>query len=348
MVSVARRMAFLSPSFVSVFFFILLSIGASASLVGAVDFPSPTTFDSHIARHHHSLVLIGLKKGCPKCNILLSELQRVRIAAAARNSNLLSLVAIDVREHKANVRDFDVTQVPTLLWFSRAGGGSARAANEALQTGRGIIRQQRINSRGLPYPELFSGHDLTAEGISAFLNDKLGPGKTSVLTNSAGGNVPEPGGSVDAAAGGEFVGVLLDDRTFYATVFNPDTFSLVLFCNGWNEECKALRSTYARVSHTFAADPRVTVAAVDIDAHQELAMNCGVVGVPTMQYVERLIVFKFLCALFALPVGTRRRSCLRLLHRLFERLRWFAARGQVLPPRHRRQGATRLYPWLKT
>lgn len=357
-------MPFRSSSFAFAFFVVLLSISASDLSVAAVEFPSPTAFDSHIARHHHSLVLIGLEKGCPKCNILLSELQRVQIAAAARNSNLLSLVAVDVRQHKANVRDFDVTQVPTLLWFSRAGGGRARAANEALQTGRGIIRQQRIDARGLPYPEPFSGFDLTAEGISAFLNDKLGPGKTSVLADPpAGGDYvpPEPGASVGAAPppppppGGEFVGVVLDDRTFYATVLNPDTFSLVLFCNGWNEECKAFRSTYAHVSHTFAADPRVTVAAVDVDAHQELAMNCGVIGVPTMQCVKRLLLFclqvHLICLLVVLrQPQKRRRTLFALAHHFFERLRLFATfkRGQILPARHRRQGTTRVYSWLET
>ena len=55
-----------------------------------VQFPSPPELDNVIARHHHALVLVGLEKGCPKCNILLSELERVRL----RGVGGLSLIHI--------------------------------------------------------------------------------------------------------------------------------------------------------------------------------------------------------------------------------------------------------------
>jgi hypothetical protein len=221
-----------------------------------VEFPSSGEFDAHVGRYHHALVLVGLSKGCAKCNILLGELERVRLLRGA--ADLVAIVAVDAREHKRGLRDFEVTEVPTLLWFSRAGGANARAANMALQTGTGVVRRQRVRARGLPDPEPFSGHPLTAAGIAAFLNEKLGPGKATVgaavaLTGGGGGGAAAAAASAAAAAAAaegagtvEFVGVVLDDRTFQATVGNPDTFTLVLFCNSWHAECKAFRETCVR------------------------------------------------------------------------------------------------------
>ena len=233
---------------------------------GAVEFPSPADFDSYVVRHHHSLVLVGLETGCEKCNILLSELERVQLrdpqqGTGSRSgssggndvtSGFLSLVAVDARKHKANIRDFDVSQVPTLLWFSRTGGGDVRARNAQLESGRGILKRQRIVARGIPVPEPFGGgYEITAEGISAFLNDKLGPGKTFVHRRMP---AARPSLNADRVADGaveddgDFVGMILDARTFYATVLNPETFVLVLFCNSWHTDCKDFRSTYVFVS----------------------------------------------------------------------------------------------------
>ena len=218
----------------------------------AVVFPQPGEFDSHLRRFHHGLVLVGLEKKCDKCTIVLSELERIELrdvqsgGASSQPTDLLTLVAVDAREHKHNIRDFEVTQVPQLLWFSSSGGAAARVANLAARMGRGVIRRQRLQERGLPVPEPFPGTDFSAASISDFLNARLGPNKTFVRpknrrTLALDDTKTDP--STAAIRSLEFVGMTLNDRTFYPTVHNPDTFSLVLFCNSWNQECKDFRDT---------------------------------------------------------------------------------------------------------
>jgi hypothetical protein len=305
----------------------LLSL-APCVVLAAVDFPSASELDAHLRRHQHTLLLVGLEKGCPKCTLLLEELELVQVrsdlgraapgrsdaggrgaaASAAADSpvvaeRFLSLTTVDVKQHKANLFDFEVTEVPTLLWMSRAGGvgiGAAAAAAVVGPSHRGVLRRQRLQRRGLPEPQPFRGYELTAEGMVAFINARLGKDKVFVFDplairdGQAGGGSERPGGpgrggkggggrrdggggGGAAAAGGgggrgglsagqhaasaspepsavvarkavgarerRFPGTVLDARTFFMTVLNPDVFVLVLFCNSWHRECKQVRDT---------------------------------------------------------------------------------------------------------
>ena len=74
--------------------------------------------------------------------------------------------------------------------------------------------------------------------------------------------------------------IVVTDTDFAEHVLNSDTPVLVDFWAEWCAPCRALGPVIESLAHDF--EERVTVAKLDIDANQEVAMQYGIRSIPTV------------------------------------------------------------------
>ena len=87
-----------------------------------------------------------------------------------------------------------------------------------------------------------------------------------------------------------------DQQAFEKEVLNADTPVLVDFTAAWCGPCKMLNPVLEELAEEWAQ--RITIRKLDVDQNQELAMDFGVMGVPTLilfkdgEIAERMTGFK--------------------------------------------------------
>jgi thioredoxin 1 len=87
--------------------------------------------------------------------------------------------------------------------------------------------------------------------------------------------------------------VHVTDSTFDAEVFKSDVPVLTDFWAEWCGPCKMIAPILEEIAEEF--DGQIKIAKVDVDAHNQMAMQFGVQSIPTMilfkngQPVERLV-----------------------------------------------------------
>jgi thioredoxin 1 len=115
--------------------------------------------------------------------------------------------------------------------------------------------------------------DEELERIRERKKERLASGEGSTLSDGAGGS---PAADTDAADAPDEP-VHVDGQDDFEAVV-ADGVVLVDFHADWCGPCKMLEPVVADIAETTAA----TVAKVDVDAHQGLAREYGVQGVPTL------------------------------------------------------------------
>jgi thioredoxin 1 len=79
--------------------------------------------------------------------------------------------------------------------------------------------------------------------------------------------------------------IAVTDADFEQAVLNSDKPVLVDFWAEWCAPCRALAPVLESLSEDF--DGRVTVAKLDIDANQQVAMQFGIRSIPTVMLFNK-------------------------------------------------------------
>ena len=79
--------------------------------------------------------------------------------------------------------------------------------------------------------------------------------------------------------------IAVTDADFEQAVLNSDKPVLVDFWAEWCAPCRALAPVLETLSEDF--DGRVTVAKLDIDANQQIAMKFGIRSIPTVMLFNK-------------------------------------------------------------
>ena len=79
--------------------------------------------------------------------------------------------------------------------------------------------------------------------------------------------------------------IAVTDADFEQAVLNSDKPVLVDFWAEWCAPCRALAPVLETLSEDF--DGRVTVAKLDIDANQQVAMKFGIRSIPTVMVFNK-------------------------------------------------------------
>jgi len=79
--------------------------------------------------------------------------------------------------------------------------------------------------------------------------------------------------------------IAVTDADFDQAVLNSDKPVLVDFWAEWCAPCRALAPVLETLSEDF--DGRVTVAKLDIDANQQIAMKFGIRSIPTVMLFNK-------------------------------------------------------------